>query len=83
MRRPQLPPDWNAKNRRRAELIRKDIHESLTPEEAAELAELQAYTADIVKRIDPFPTEPMEDMKRWLEEHPLPEEAPPPAEDAP
>jgi hypothetical protein len=65
-RRRRLPRNWDATNSRRAELIKKKIYSELSQEEGEELAKLQAYTAGIVKKLDPFPRAPIEDMKRVL-----------------
>lgn len=47
-------PEWKAMNRRRYELIVKEVDETITEEEAVELQRLQELSREVVERTFPF-----------------------------
>jgi hypothetical protein len=56
--------DWPAANRRLGELIGKDIAKTITPEEAVELAALQAFADYYIGKKTPRPTEVLDQVER-------------------
>lgn len=58
--------DWPATNRRRGELIDKEIKGTITSAEAAELAGLQAYADYYLEKTSPRPTQLLEDLEKCV-----------------
>jgi hypothetical protein len=57
-------PEWDAMNARRAELIRKDLDEGLTPAERAEYERLQRLSLEAVVKAFPQPKPDFEALAR-------------------
>jgi hypothetical protein len=55
--------DWSTTNRRRGELIDKDIAGRLSPSERAELDGLQAYTDYHLEQVAPRPTDVLDHIE--------------------
>jgi hypothetical protein len=58
--------DWPSANRRRGELVDKEIAGTLANDEAAELTALQAYTDYYLERMSPRPTQVLEELEGRL-----------------
>ena len=56
--------DWPSANRRRGELVDKEIAGSLSGDEAAELASLQAVADRFLEESSPRPTQLLEELER-------------------
>ena len=56
--------DWPSTNRRRGELIDKEIDGTITSDEAVELAALQAYADYYLQKVSPRPTDVLEELER-------------------
>lgn len=55
--------DWPAANRRRSELVDKEIAGTITSDEATELAGLQAYADYYLEKVSPRPTHVLEELE--------------------
>jgi type I restriction-modification system DNA methylase subunit len=55
--------DWPSANRRRGELVDKEIGGTITSSEAAELARLQAYADYYLEKVSPRPTRVLEELE--------------------
>jgi hypothetical protein len=55
--------DWTSTNRRRCELVDREIDRTITIDEAAELAGLQAYADYYLEKVSPCPTRVLEDLE--------------------
>ena len=55
--------DWPSTNRRRGELVDKEIAGTITGEEAVELAGLQAYADFYLEKVSPRPTHVLEELE--------------------
>jgi len=55
--------DWPSANRRRGELVDKDIGGTITSAEAVELAALQAYADYYLEKVSPRPTHVLEELE--------------------
>lgn len=58
--------DWPATNRRRGDLIDKEIGASITDEEAIELAGLETYADYYLEKVSPRPTRVLDELERRL-----------------
>lgn len=61
-------PEWDAMNERRAELIRKDLHEGLTADERQEYERLQRMSLAAVAAAFPRPKPNFEELNRLRKE---------------
>jgi len=55
--------DWPSANRRRGELVDKEIDKTITSTEALELAGLQAYADYYLEKVSPRPTQILEELE--------------------
>jgi hypothetical protein len=62
----RLLRNWQAKNSRRIDLIRKQLEVGLSRSEETELARLDRLATEVVDAIDPLPYGPLEEMERLL-----------------
>ncbi len=58
--------DWLSANRRRGELVDKDIKQTITNGEADELAGLQAYADYYLEKFAPRPTDVLEQLENYV-----------------
>lgn len=58
--------DWPSANRRRGELVDKEIAKTTTRDEAVELASLQAYADYYLAKVSPRPTQLLEELEGRL-----------------
>ena len=61
-------PEWDTLNQRRAELIRKDLDQNLTPAERDEYERLQRLSLAMAAKALPLPKPNFEELARLREE---------------